>query len=434
MKKLPVAGPTYDFKLENIRNDIIEQELALCLKKRENVYLDEDVQVKYTAADGTEYTFGQVTEDTVSLQTDVTTLQSNFTTLDGEVTANATAVSGLETRVTSAEGSISSNSTAITSLQTDLTSAESDIAANSSAVTTLTSSVSTLDGEVSALSSSVTSLSTTVGSNTTNISTNASSINGIEGKYAVKINNNGHVSGFGLISTANNATPTSTFTVTADAFKIVDTSGSATPASPFEVYTSARVVDGVTVPAGVYMENANITSAQIKTLDADVITAGTVSADRLSVDGVTIDTSGGNLIVKNGGVDTAQIKDDALSASASAYAGSASVGTSNTTALSTSVSAVFGERFLVVGRVASITTTNSAHYLDEAIIFLNGVSTAYVYDVNAGTSSTTKGGFTVAGIITATSTGSLPVNIRMRANGGTITCNAIFLNIIRLKK
>ena len=310
MKKLPVAGPTYDYKLENIRNDIIEQELALCLKKRENVYLDEDVQVKYTAADGTEYTFGQVTEDTVSLQTDVTTLQSDFTTLDGEVTANATAVSGLETRVTSAEGNISSNATSITSLQADLTSAESDIAANSSAVTTLTSSVSTLDGEVSALSSNVTSLTTTVGSNTTNITTNASSINGIEGKYAVKINNNGHVSGFGLISTANNATPTSTFTVTADAFKIVDTSGAATPAAPFEVYTTSRTVDGVTVPAGVYMENANITSAQIKTLDADVITTGTLNADRLSIDGVTIDTDGsGNLIVGNNSIGNNQISE-----------------------------------------------------------------------------------------------------------------------------
>ena len=137
MKKLPVAGPTYDYKLENIRNDIIEQELALCLKKRENVYLDEDVQVKYTDASGTEYTFGQVTEDTVSLQTDVTTLQSDFTTLDGEVTANATAVSGLETRVTSAEGTITANSTSITSLQSDLTTAEGNITANATAVSSL---------------------------------------------------------------------------------------------------------------------------------------------------------------------------------------------------------------------------------------------------------------------------------------------------------
>jgi hypothetical protein len=69
----------------------------------------------------------------------------------------------------------------------------------------------------------------------------------------------------------------------------------------------------VTVPAGVYMENANITSAQIKTLDADVITAGTINADRLSVDGVTIDSSGGNLIIKDSGVDTTQIASNAVS-------------------------------------------------------------------------------------------------------------------------
>jgi len=162
---------------------------------------------------------------------------------------------------------------------------------------------------------------------------------------------------------------------------------------------------------------------------------GTLSASQIQIDNVTLDSDGsGNLIIKNSGVDTAQIKDDALSASATANVSSASVGTSNSDVLSTSVSAVFGERFLVVGRVASITTTNSAHYLDEAIIFLNNASTAYIYDVNAGTSSTTKGGFVVSGIITANSTGSLTVKIRMRANGGTITCNNIFLNIIRLKK
>ena len=385
MKKLPVAGPTYDYKLENIRNDIIEQELALCLKKRENVYLDEDVQVKYTAADGTEYTFGQVTEDTVSLQTDVTTLQSDFTTLDGEVTANATAVSGLETRVTSAEGSISSNATAITSLQTDLTSAESDIAANSSAVTTLTSSVSTLDGNVSALSSSVTSLSTTVGSNTTNISTNASSINGIQGKYAVKINNNGHVSGFGLISTANNATPTSTFTVTADAFKIVDTSGSATPASPFEVYTSARVVDGVTVPAGVYMENANITAASIKTLDVDVI----------NLDNVTLDTSGGNLIVKNAGIDTTQIKPAAVSGTEYNQGSSsntiASTNTTETTLVQLTVTGASGSSVVTATVIMSHNNGSSIVgsqyrkfnlYLYEGSTVIGGLTNAYVGGYN----------------------------------------------------
>ena len=410
MKKLPVAGPTYDYKLENIRNDIIEQELALCLKKRENVYLDEDVQVKYTAADGTEYTFGQVTEDTVSLQTDVTTLQSDFTTLDGEVTANATAVSGLETRVTSAEGNISSNATAITSLQTDLTSAESDIAANSSAVTTLTSSVSTLDGEVSALSSNVTSLTTTVGTNTANITTNASSINGIEGKYAVKINNNGHVSGFGLISTANNATPTSTFTVTADAFKIVDTSGAATPTSPFEVYTTSRIVDGVTVPAGVYMENANITAANIKTLDVDVI----------NLDCVTLDTSGGQMIVKPLGINTAQLADDSVSTVERQEASSQTQTANNVfnNIATVTIDAATDDKFAVLARVQFFTFTgwSSTNTITLAINFGSQSYSDTISLIQASNNSYMHG-FTFGGIFTANTSGSQ--NVTLTVAGGT---------------
>ena len=58
------------------------------------------------------------------------------------------------------------------------------------------------------------------------------------------------------------------------------------------------------------MDNAFITSAQIKTLDADVITAGTISADRLSIDGVTIDTdASGNLIVGDNSIGNSKISD-----------------------------------------------------------------------------------------------------------------------------
>lgn len=79
----------------------------------------------------------------------------------------------------------------------------------------------------------VTTLSSTVGTLDTSVTQNISSIAGIEGKYSVKINNNGHVSGFGLISTANNATPTSEFTVQADKFKIETTGTNST--TPFSV-------------------------------------------------------------------------------------------------------------------------------------------------------------------------------------------------------
>ena len=159
---------------------------------------------------------------------------------------------------------------------------ETSIAAATSAVTSLTSTVTTQGNTITAQASNITSLTSTVGSNTTNVTTNASSINGIQGKHTVKIDNNGHVSGYGLISTANNGTPTATFSVAADAFKIGSPS-SASTVTPFSVYTGSRTVDGVTVPAGTYIENAFITAANIKTLNADSITTGTINAGNINV-------------------------------------------------------------------------------------------------------------------------------------------------------
>jgi len=158
----------------------------------------------------------------------------------------------------------------------------------------------------------ISSLSTTVSSLNTSVTTNVSAISGIEAKNTVKIDNNGHISGYGLISTANNGTPTATFNVSADAFKIGSPS-SASTVTPFSVYTGSRTVDGVTVPAGTYIENAFITSAAIKTLNADTITAGNLSASRLTLDGSTITANGsGQLIVADSGISTDKIASGAV--------------------------------------------------------------------------------------------------------------------------
>lgn len=251
----------------------------------------------------------------------ITTLEAGLTDAESDISANASAVSSLTTTVTNQGNSITAQSQSITDLQSDLSDAESDITANASATTALTTRVTNAEGDITAISSSVTNLSTTVGDNTTSISENISSINGIEGKYAIKIDNNGHVSGFGLISTANNGTPTSTFNVAADAFKLgyADSGGTAQTTIPFAHYNNSRTVDGVTVPAGTYIENAFITAANIKTLDVDVI----------NLDGVTLDTSGGNLIVKSGGIGTSQIGNGAVSSVISVTASDASITTSN---------------------------------------------------------------------------------------------------------
>jgi hypothetical protein len=70
----------------------------------------------------------------------------------------------------------------------------------------------------SALATSVTNLTTTVNGNTASINTQASSINGLNAKYGVNLNVNGHATGFVL----NNGGGATDFVVTADAFKIVN--------------------------------------------------------------------------------------------------------------------------------------------------------------------------------------------------------------------
>jgi len=107
----------------------------------------------------------------------------------------------------------------------------------------------------------------------------------LNGRYTVKIDDKGYVTGYGLASTANNGVPTSEFLVRADRFAIgTPTVPGGGPAKyPFVVQTTPTTIRGVTVPAGVYMDTAfiktaSINAAQIGSIDADTINAGFVSS------------------------------------------------------------------------------------------------------------------------------------------------------------
>lgn len=227
----------------------------------------------------------------------------------------------------------------------------------------------------SALSSSISTVSTTVAGNTAAVSAAATSINGLEAQYTVKIDLNGAVAGYGLASTTTAAgNIVSEFVVNADRFAIMRGGSNTTAASvPFIVQASATTIGGVAVPAGVYMTdafirngsiiNAKIADAaidnakianldagkinagtistsrlnidgstlsslngvlQVNALNANKITAGTLSSSRLFLDGVTIDTDGsGRVIIKNLGVDTLQIKGNAVTVPSSAFTAAA---------------------------------------------------------------------------------------------------------------
>jgi hypothetical protein len=102
---------------------------------------------------------------------------------------------------------------------------------------------------------------------------------GLTNKYTVKIDSNGYVSGFGLAYTANNATPFSDFIIRADRFSIASPSGPGlTPIVPFIVTTTSSVIDGTTVPAGVYINGAYIKGGTIK---GSAIEGGTITNSKL---------------------------------------------------------------------------------------------------------------------------------------------------------
>ena len=141
------------------------------------------------------------------------------------------------------------------------------------------------------------------------IEVQAETIDGLSAKYTVKTDVNGHVAGFGLASTANDSGQiTSEFIINADRFAIArggdDTSD---PSVPFSVVTNTDATTNI--PAGVYMNTAfikyaDITAAKIGSVNADKITsgkldvanritAGSISATLLSLDGVSLKNVGG---------------------------------------------------------------------------------------------------------------------------------------------
>ncbi|MDB4725189.1 DUF1983 domain-containing protein [Akkermansiaceae bacterium] len=68
----------------------------------------------------------------------------------------------------------------------------------------------------------VQTVATVAGQNTAAIQVNADSVDGLEAQYTVKIDNNGHVSGFGLASTTVDGARVSDFMVAADRFSVVN--------------------------------------------------------------------------------------------------------------------------------------------------------------------------------------------------------------------
>jgi hypothetical protein len=119
----------------------------------------------------------------------------------------------------------------------------------------------------SALAQDITTLQSTVGANTTSLQTKAetSDLNAV---YEVKLDINGRVTGFGLVGGATSTE----FGINADRFWVADPSDSANVKIPFVIDNGQVVMDVALI------RDATITNAKIKSVAADKITAGTITA------------------------------------------------------------------------------------------------------------------------------------------------------------
>ena len=155
--------------------------------------------------------------------------------ISAEQSARASADSSLATQVTGVQTSFNNLSSRVATEETTRANAD---AANANSITQVSARLNNVGGVTLEQ----------------RFDADASKLNGLSGQYTVKINNNGHVTGFGLASVPVNGAPVSTFAVVADRFVIAEPNG--TSISPFQVVTTGYSLNGEYVAPGVYMNDA----------------------------------------------------------------------------------------------------------------------------------------------------------------------------------
>ncbi len=211
-----------------------------------------------------------------SLTTRMTGAESNITQLNATTAGQATSLSSLQTRVSNAESAISTEATTranadnalANTISTQFTQVNQSIAAIQTTQTTLSNSVSSLTTSSTTLQASVDGLTTSLAAEA---SARASADGNLYAQYTVKIDVNGHVTGFGLASESVNGKTKSAFIIRADKFAIVSptsTDNSLTN-SPSADSMPFAVANGITYIKSAAIQDASITNAKIKNLELE---------------------------------------------------------------------------------------------------------------------------------------------------------------------
>jgi len=170
-------------------------------------------------------------------------------------------------------------------------------------------SLETVATSTTATAKSVETLQTTVGTNTASIQTAQSSINGINAQWTLKADVNGLVGGIGLANDGN----VIDLLIRANNIGFLPPVGGDDGVSQLVIRNTTSVIDGVTVPPGLYTRNFYAPRGSIDTIQVKVGAIKSAQIDSLAVKSGNID----NLAVTTGkianlAVDTLKIADYAV--------------------------------------------------------------------------------------------------------------------------
>lgn len=132
-------------------------------------------------------------------------------------------------------------------------------------------------------------------------------VDGIKAVKAVSIDNNGVLSGYGLISELVNGTVTSAFGINADQFYV---GAPVNGKKPFIVTTTTTTINGRSYPAGTWIDSAYIANATIGSAHIADAAITTAKINNLAVTGANIaDATITNAQIANATITTAKIGD-----------------------------------------------------------------------------------------------------------------------------
>jgi len=177
------------------------------------------------------------------------------------------------------------------------------------------------------------------------------------------------------------------------------------------------------------------------TVNATQINAGTLNADRINIDGVTLDTSAGQLLIKTGGVGTAQVLSGAISTASTSFTNSANVSfAAGSGSIISSVSATAdpGDKFLGVITVGWYSNSSAAVPAINQYAYLNGAGMGLLFHANKPV-PTYHGGSVLTGVFQYVGFASGTATLDFRPAQGYsstqgVIANQIRMNLIRLKR